>query len=751
MSLGDPILRGGVVKLRSADIDTDDLGLLLKQSATVTIAASNSLYPNRADYVCDGIDHEIIVDNCEVAWNSRQGTNVVCTADPDHKVGTYSVKMAAQAGATLGLLASHDFTAKDLSDHSHISLWIKHSLGCAYGDLVLHLCKIADCGVELDTLNILALSAGVWTRVYVRLANPAADSAIISVGIELKDNDPGAFDLFIDDIKQIWNDEATIQEAVDALPAGGGKVLFLDGTYQLRGRGTKDTSGSEYGTIRITKDNVTVEGQGPNTVLNNPTADEYTFHVRGAANDDRVENVIIRNFGFIHARPEGSVWLKYADKCLIENLWSDGGWDQVSPCCTSAGFCIYINCADHNIFKNLFCKNFRIYDISFYDSHYNILSGLHGKDGTTFINLCQDGTENNHNFISDVFVENYLGYGAVISGGSSYNTLLNYTVLNCAEYGFYVSECYSNYLINCQADYGAKQGLMVSFAGKFNHIIGFKAKFNNRSGIRLYKAHYTEIAECVLDHNDIPDEDHAGLTLSQSTFNYIHDCFITDTEAIKKQKWGIHFQAGSENNKAVHNYLAGNATGALQDEGVNNRYSEQYSDLFMDVLAVSAIYIRSNENLSEAIPNTFTIDEQPDVPRTLSGHFDSHAQITAYTIVITGVDAKGATITETKTEADGWDWETSNAFATITNIIMKERTGTGVGDTMDFGITDVLGLSNIIYATGDVFKIQKNNANATAALAQVNTTYGTYDMAVIGLTAGDSFNIYYKSNLNIIS
>ena len=47
--------------------------------------------------------------------------------------------------------------------------------------------------------------------------------------------------------------------------------------------------------------------------------------------------------------------------------------------------------------------------------------------------------------------------------------------------------------------------------------------------------------------------------------------------------------------------------------------------------------------------------------------------------------------------------------------------------------------------------IKKNNANATVATARVSTTYGTYDMSVIGLGAGDDFTIWYKSNLNIIS
>lgn len=174
----------------------------------------------------------------------------------------------------------------------------------------------------------------------------------------------------------------------------------------------------------------------------------------------------------------------------------------------------------------------------------------------------------------------------------------------------------------------------------------------------------------------------------------------------------------------------------------------EVADLFMDVLAVSATAIRSNEGLSAATPITFTLDAQPDVPRTLSGHFDTHVNITAYTIVITGVDAKGNTVAETFTEAvSPWDFETVNAYATVTSIIMTARTGTGVGDTMDIGITDVLGLSNEIYATADVYKIKKNNANAVVAGAQVSVAYDTYDMTVIGLAATDDFTIWYKTRL----
>ncbi len=216
-----------------------------------------------------------------------------------------------------------------------------------------------------------------------------------------------------------------------------------------------------------------------------------------------------------------------------------------------------------------------------------------------------------------------------------------------------------------------------------------------------------------------------------------------------KAKYSYQDWAGSISNILIGNVFEGAVSGAMSLETTTKAY-EKHTDLFMDVLAVDATHVRSNEDLSAGVPITFTIDAQPDVPRTLSGHFDANVNITAYTIDIVGFDAKGALITETLTDADGWDWETSNAFSTITSIVMSARTGTGVGDTMDIGITDVIGLSNVIYATDDVYKIKRNNANATVAVAQVDIDYDTYDMSVIGLNATDDFTIWFRSSLNII-
>ncbi len=171
------------------------------------------------------------------------------------------------------------------------------------------------------------------------------------------------------------------------------------------------------------------------------------------------------------------------------------------------------------------------------------------------------------------------------------------------------------------------------------------------------------------------------------------------------------------------------------------------------ILAAVADNIDNNEDLSAALPITFTLAAQPDIPRSLTLTFNSHAQITAYSITVTGVNAKGETVTETFVTASGWTIETSNAYATITSIIMTARTGTGAGDTMDVGIGSKVGLSGFLSAITDVFKVVKSAAagNAVdysgAANVTAEITYDTVDLSTgAAIVDGDKFTIYYKAS-----
>ncbi len=175
---------------------------------------------------------------------------------------------------------------------------------------------------------------------------------------------------------------------------------------------------------------------------------------------------------------------------------------------------------------------------------------------------------------------------------------------------------------------------------------------------------------------------------------------------------------------------------------------------FNKILAVTADHICSSEDLSAELPITFTISAQPDVPRNLTWSFDSHVEITEFTLVITGVDAKGNVITDTITEVDGWSGSTAQAYATVTSIVLPERGGTGAGDTMDIGIGPNLGLANDLDSDTDIYKVVKSTAagNATDYTGAGNIggddTFDTVNVSAgAAITAGDSYTIYYKTKI----
>ena len=535
--------------------------------------------------------------------------------------------------------------------------------------------------------------------------------------------------LFLSIIGFAQTDHIRIQRAIDAkAAAGGGKIQLIGRDYAMGGRITIPS-------------NVTLSGIGPRTrlILEDDVDD------RMIVNSDRIggnSNIIIENL-YIDGNKDGQVEIGPGEGDTFGNR---GCLHLTNVTNLVVRNCIIVNAWAAGI-EIILCNNVII---SGNRIHNSADDGI-GLNNQTFYAIVSD------NIITDAGQGVTYGgpMGIEIQDGAHDFSIVGNSIRGSLGAGIGVSTheaallCYNGTISANVMRGNVGSGVIVDgIEGEIAH--GITAVGNTVDGFidgednTLNGIVFAEFSKnCIAIGNIIANIHLTSVKLSGD------DCIIQGNSISDSNSRGIWIISTAENSRIVHNVIK-NHWMEIDDDGINTTIYEQYSDLFMDVLAVSATYIRSNEDLSAGIPITFTIDAQPDVPRTLSGHFDAHANITAYTIVITGVDARGRTQVETLTEADGWDWETDNAFAIITSIIMTARTGTGAGDTMDIGITDVLGLANKIYATDDVFKIKKNNANATVAGAQVDATYCTYDMAVIGLAGANDFTIWYRSNLNTI-
>lgn len=148
-----------------------------------------------------GVDASIktVIDDCESAWTA--GSNVVATNDTViFKVGTASVKLAVAGAAVASqILGYKNIASKNLVGKTTVGIWIRSDIALASGDMKFQLDDTAALASPLESINIPALVANQWTKVYLTLATPALDTAIISVGI-FQVVDKGAFNLYIDDI-----------------------------------------------------------------------------------------------------------------------------------------------------------------------------------------------------------------------------------------------------------------------------------------------------------------------------------------------------------------------------------------------------------------------------------------------------------------------------------------------------------------------------------------------------------------------
>ena len=201
----------------------------------------------------------------------------------------------------------------------------------------------------------------------------------------------------------------------------------------------------------------------------------------------------------------------------------------------------------------------------------------------------------------------------------------------------------------------------------------------------------------------------------------------------------------------VHNYIDNSAItfkAIFDNNPVHSALiSRQHSDLFTDVLASSANLIVNAQNFVDgAIALTGV---QPKYPRGLV--FAITAGVTEYTLIVVGTSGKDQIIAEIFTfAADGLAFSSDNAFDHVTSITLADRAGAAA--TIDVGIDGRLGLMNVIYETGDIWKITKATVKQAVNPAHVDVDFDTYDMAAaIGIAVNDDFEIWYRSNLNIIA
>ena len=152
------------------------------------------------------------------------------------------------------------------------------------------------------------------------------------------------------------NDHIEIQEAIDALPATGGEVFLLDGTYNIEANLVMDS-------------NQTLRGCGRNTILRTATDDVTLITATGASGSEKVGILIadLRIIGHLTAPDNfnGIHW-QYVDHSRIMNVFSEDNYEDNG---------IYLDHCDWNTIIGNTCQNNESHGIRLTNSNNNIVTG----------------------------------------------------------------------------------------------------------------------------------------------------------------------------------------------------------------------------------------------------------------------------------------------------------------------------------------------------------------------------------------
>ncbi len=141
-----------------------------------------------------------VLHECDEAWTAGISEVTASLDDEKKRRGSYCVKLVlSDAVAASARLGYKDITQTDISNYDTVELWVLSTIDVAAGGLVFLLDNTSGCVSAVESINLPALTAGVWKRCELTLANPHLDTAIISIGLkEGTGTDIGACTLWLD-------------------------------------------------------------------------------------------------------------------------------------------------------------------------------------------------------------------------------------------------------------------------------------------------------------------------------------------------------------------------------------------------------------------------------------------------------------------------------------------------------------------------------------------------------------------------
>ena len=260
------------------------------------------------------------------------------------------------------------------------------------------------------------------------------------------------------------NDHVQIQVAIDALPATGGEIRLLDGTYNVEVTINLDT-------------NQTIRGNGKNTILTTSTADLVFLSAVGGAGTEKTGIAItdLQIDGGAGGISDAGIFFNYVDYSFIQNIYSrrhtsgagshisgvhllNSDFNQiVNNTCQGNGVGIRFITSTNNIVSGNTCQGNIDAGIYFYTSTNNTISG-NTCQGNDFTGIFLDTSANNivsDNTLTENSQDTTNDSDDIYLGASDYNNIQGNTcragaLVNKPRYGINIDDAASdgNLVIN---------------------------------------------------------------------------------------------------------------------------------------------------------------------------------------------------------------------------------------------------------------------------------------------------------------
>ena len=347
------------------------------------------------------------------------------------------------------------------------------------------------------------------------------------------------------------NDQVQIQAAIDALPATGGEVFLLDGTYNVEVALALDS----YQTLR---------GCGRNTILTTTTATLDIIMATGGSETEKlgilIADLCVDGDAGGATSHTGIKWA-YVDYSKISNTWIVDNGEHG----------IFLDFSDFNEIVGNYVLDSTLSGIRLQDAHKNTVAANiaegndYGIDLTTMSSTCGEN-----------IVAGNTCQGNDTAGISLYEandcTVSGNTCLGNTTYGIALSVAYRDTITGNIIQGNTLDGI-YSWSEAFDCVISSNViRLNGHHGIYLCGGHNNVIGNLLLENSQTTDAAYDNIFVEDSGYNLISGNICRRGGETNKPRYGINISNdGCDRNCLIGNDLYDSgSTGDLNDVPTTN-------------------------------------------------------------------------------------------------------------------------------------------------------------------------------------